>query len=287
MFTFMLGLATIGLGLKSRNRIEEAPDPGPGPPQRYLDLSLLIAAVLVAAFTWYQFRDPVGDRKVFGAVLVAPFAIVGLAWLSRFAWPAVMNGLMGVRVFRWLRSVLADPLVVVPIGAFVGLAVLSQVKAILAPYALVVFSPFIAVIAARGIARMRRLRAPVGAAVLAVFGFSVYQYATTPISAREYQGLALQMMPLMEQGETVLIANEWYAVPINYYLRPDQYRVLPPPATDSARAALPDTLWIVGFGQTDEMIDSRLREIEETVPGLVEIARVSTGTSAAGKFVRR
>jgi hypothetical protein len=282
-----LGALALGFGLKPWNRPDQQND-APDDPRlrRRLDAIMAGTAVTVVATTWLVFGGMVGDRKIFKLALAVPFLILAVSWIGRFAWPPVAAGLMRWKAFRWIRDVLADPVTVVPIAAFTGLAVMSQIVPVFALYGLVVFVPLYIVILARGLSRLGRMRGPVIAVVLALFAFSSFEFATTPISAREYKGLALQMIPRMRPGDTVLTQDAWYAAPITYYLKPDQYDVLPPPLTDAARAALPDTLWIVGCGP-HAAIDANLRLIEETVPEYVQVERVSTPTSAAGRYVRR
>lgn len=286
--TAALGLGAILLGLGKREAPEANADDGPGPfSQRRFDLILVSAALLVPVGTWVGFHDVAGDRKIFTLALAAPFFVLGLSALARVAWPPLARAVSGSGLFRWARGVASDPSVFIPLGAFAGLVIMSQVVPVFAPYGLVVYTPFIVAIAARGLMRMGRFRAPAIAAALGIFAFSVFQFGTAPISAREYQGLARQMIPLMGEGDAVLLANAWYSTPMNYYLPPDRYRVLPAPATDAERTALPDTVWAVGFGENPAEIEDRLLEIVREVPGFVEVERVSTPTSAAARMVRR
>lgn len=289
LLTAGLGVVALVLGMKAWPQpnvpTSEATGVEARRRDRRLGIILVVSAVIVTLGTWLGFARLVGDRRIFKLALVGPTLILGVWRIAPIMWPRVAKALRRLGPFRWLGDVLADPVAVIPVAAFTGLALLSQVAPIFAAYGLVVFTPLFVVIAARGISRIHRLRAPFTAAVLGVFAYSVYLYGTSSISAREYKGLALQMMPRMKLGDTVVTHDAWYAVPIMYYLKPDLYRVRPPPKTDAEQEALPDTLWVVGYGRANT-IEADIADIVEALPGYSEVERVSTPTSAAGRFVR-
>jgi len=244
-------------------------------------------SLLTAGATWLAFRPLVADRKVFLAATAAPFVLLIAAWFLLHTWPRASHAIMRLRPFCALRSALLDPVITIPFVAFTGLMLIGQFAPILAPYALVAFTPFIVVIAARGIDRFGRFRIPVTAIVLALFAFSAYQYATSPISNRDYQALARLLQPRLRTGDTVLLERIWYTAPMHYYLPPIHYRVIPPPAfNDAAAAVLPDTLWIITFGQDDALIDDRISAALARIPGYARIDILTTPTGAAARAAR-
>jgi hypothetical protein len=252
-------------------------------------LTIIAAAALVTAgATWIAFRPLVAERKVFPAAITAPFLILLAAWLLILAWPRFAPALLRQRWFLAVRNAFSDPVVTIPLVAFAGLMVLAQFAPILAPYALVAFTPFVVVIAARGIDRFGSFRIPVTAIVIPLFAFSTYMFATTSISNRDYQGLARLLEPRLRIGDTVLLERIWYTAPMHYYLPPDRFRVIPPPdAVVTDTTALPDTLWIVTFGQDSALVDRRFDDILARTPGYSRIDLLTTATGAAARFARR
>jgi hypothetical protein len=285
-----LGALAIALGLRPWRVVQPAPPASRPYRSRTVFAILTFAAVAMSAWTWSAFHDLAGDRKIFRAALVAPFAVLAGLALVHGLWRSAAPALAGFRPIRWLRRVLADPVAAVPLAAFAGVMIVATAKPLLAPYALLCFTPFVVVLAARGIERMGRLRVPVATVVLAVFAASVWHYGTTRISSIEYKALGLQLAERVSPGQAIVMRNNWATAPMNYYLPPDRFRIVPishlPETRPPLRVALPDTLWLLAVGDDEAMLDVNLADVERFVPGFRRDERLSTGSTAALRVIR-
>jgi hypothetical protein len=84
--------------------------------------------------------------------------------------------------------------------------------------------------------------------------------------------------------------NNWATAPMNYYLPPGRFRIVPishlPETRPPLRVALPDTLWLLAVGDDEAMLDENLADVERFVPGFRRDERISTGSSAALRVIR-
>jgi hypothetical protein len=284
----VLGTLALALGLPRWTAPPRDPA-ADGDRTRVLFAVLAAAAVLVTAWTWWAFRDLVGDRKIFRLALAMPFAVVA-AWLvaeRSWRWLCALARVAPVRALRWL---LADPVTAIPLAASAAVVALALVRPVFAPYALISFLPFLVIIAARGIERMGRWRAPAAALTFLIFAASVWEYGTARFSSIEYKGLALQLAARVTPGQAIIMRNTWATAPLTYYLPPDRYRIIPVSHLPGTRPPLgevpPDTIWIVATGDDDGMIDLGFADLRPFVPGFEPIERISTGSSGALRMVR-
>lgn len=119
------------------------------------------------------------------------------------------------------------------LGSFAVLCVLAATRWILAPRLELLFVLPLVLLAAGGArALARRRRAPavaVSALLVALFAASYGCYRRSPVSVRDYKGLAIQMRRLAEPGDVLFVARDYATTPMFYYLdlevvRPELWR---------------------------------------------------------------
>jgi hypothetical protein len=168
-------------------------------------------------------------------------------------------------------------IVCVTVVPLLVLSVLSLREPVLAPRGLLIFTPFLLLLIARGLARLgsrTAVHAAVVSAVVILFALSALQYRSVRFSPRDYEALANVMKPLIQEDDLIVIRNTWWAEPMVYYLRPEQYNIrlprhlLLPPAPSLTNTVRSRRIWVVAFGNGNvELLQRRVSAVARLLRG--------------------
>lgn len=245
---------------------------------------VLAAGLSVAVLIW--FASIASRRNAEMASLVAvPLAALalppvahGLRRMIAGGWPALDRG---------LRSMTAPTVLLVLSGIVAPLALFaaSFVTTVLASRAFAVFTPYAVLLAAAGavtIARAGLPRIAVVSVLVAVFALSVPFERRSPISPRDYKGIAALMRAAMQPGDIVLIRpRQWADTPLFYYL-PDARYLTQDFAAELAR--MPGRrVWLVTWPDPGTVVPADLRR--KAVAALAPVQTLDAMRARAELFV--
>ncbi len=221
----LVGVVCVGAGIAaSRSRF---PSPEPRAAEPFVPRATGPLCALAASGFCVAFREPLGGSPLVAVGLVLPWLVLCVWYAGSRTWTTWSSWIRAVREWPGVRFLMADEVVA---HAFVPLAVLLAVSLFvpcLVARGLLILTPFLMVLAARGIytlvANVAARRAAIALLLLASL-VSVHQFARVPTSYRDYQALSEAMTPLMRPRDLVLIRNVYWAHPMHFYLKPGEVR---------------------------------------------------------------
>lgn len=287
----LVGAAALVLGIRRGNGEKtDSPEAEPADTDGMMARALIGMALVSTAIVVWVFYPLVGQRKVFWAALMVPWAMLTAWAVARRVWPAwaaAAHRVVGPKSTAWL--VANQPLFLGGVP-FLLLSGVTLINPVLASYALLTLTPFFVVMMARGLIRVPRMRAPIIGAILVLSALSVRDWNVAPRSVRDYQTLASRLVPQLAEEDVILVQDLWYTVPINYYLPPSRFTVITPPTEDTPLPPLPDgsprrRAWIVHFGPPD-LLPDRVAGVAATLPDFEARTEVSANNATAVLYER-
>jgi hypothetical protein len=209
------------------------------------------------------------QARITAIVALLPIVIVGLDVLLRRCWPRLQDVLRRSRHRTLLEKLgelrVSTVLAVVP-GAM--LLVVSLVTPVFVSRTMLLFTPYVVVLVAAGLAALLKrpkVGVPVVLAVLLLHGASLRYYAVShhedPI---DYRGLAEAWLPRIEAGDAVFVVRHWVTTPIFYYLDAEQNRVVHEDYAQALAEAPARRVWVLSFPYVSVPIGSALDGYRET-----------------------
>jgi 4-amino-4-deoxy-L-arabinose transferase-like glycosyltransferase len=128
---------------------------------------------------------------------------------------------------------------------------ISFVTSLAASRVFLMFTPYLLVLSAVGLAAWARrplLVAPVGIALAVLVGMSVIYYREYPSSPRDYQELGQKLRPSIKDGDLIFVHNRsWRTTPIFYFLQGKHDQLVAADLCDAARRHPAARIWVVQF----------------------------------------
>ncbi len=245
---FLAGLALAGIGA-FRGKAEPASDgTAKAPSFWFLVIGAVGASLVMLAFAgiahWRNTR--------LMAASVIPFLALAFPVVIAFLVPWLTSRVLVLgRMLDALRPLTTLPAVL----AILPVAIVAVFSAVVVPVtaerAFLIFVPYLLILTAAGVSILfdiKALRIPLAAALAVLFASSVVYLYGTPISPRDYQGIAAQINARQKPGDMIFLRpKSWIDTPVTYYL--DHRKLV---ATDYAGAVARNPqgrVWVVLWAQ--------------------------------------
>lgn len=242
-----LAALCLGRGLASRCSWMEARSIAGGLAARQLVpiMTGIVLLIFVEALVAY------GRRWHMILTAVVPVAAVLVLWALERWWPLVQRTLdsLYTRVppARGFSSLYAY-LVFLP--SLIMLAVSSS-NYLLGSRLFLLFTPYVLILSAIGLAdigKRRILVAALSAAIISVHLLSIMHFRTYPSEVIDYAGLSQELARRYNQDDLIFVRNrDWASTPIFYYLTDTSFRFVTDGFDDAVRANSDSRVWVIHF----------------------------------------
>jgi len=285
------GVALMTLGIRGGPERKSPPAPPDDTVPRYLEWALWLSVLAAAAFV-LAWHDLLKARRLPAMALGFPLLIAaGYSLLSR-QWHLVQRPLRWLLESRpGLQRVVSDASVMHSLVPFGLLTVVSLKLPCLVARGLLTLTPFLLILASRGLFQL--LKRPVlqsaAFATVALLGLLSSRIYDGVPPARDFKGLAAAIDGARKPGDVLLIEDDWYAQGLHYYLRPDMmksrnYAELATPGGQTRFESEVERTWLVGFGPEPR---ARVSELAQKLSGYQELKFVDALEGGAALFERK
>jgi hypothetical protein len=195
------------------------------------------------------------------ATIVIPGVILLADLLLRRWWPKVHG--TGLDLWMKLPAGLASLSGLLAVGPIAMLLVASTVVPMLTSRVALLFTPYLILVASRGLVSLVR-RHPrwllLGIVVAGGHTLSVVHFQHMPMNPQDYKALAQELVSRVKATDLVFVwGNNWVTTPVFYYLKADRYHFV---GRNYSQAIAPEPgarVWTVTWGDADmspDMIDA-------------------------------
>ncbi len=168
------------------------------------------------------------------------------------------------------------------------MAIVAVFSAVVVPVtaerAFLIFVPYVLILIAAGVSVLfdvKALRIPLAAALAVLFAASVVYLYGTPISPRDYRGIAAQIKAHQRPGDMIFLRpKSWIDTPVTYYL--DHRKLV---ATDYAGAVAHNPqarVWVILWAQPEPY-----PEMRPALAGFTQVATLHAEQASALLFAPR
>ncbi len=206
----LAALLCLALGLRSLVRAPATSDgsTAAGPPTWLVGATACLSAAVAIWGGALGAEVFPHKRALLRASVLVPLALAAVCFVlrgRRFAVPEAVRSPLALAAMLALLPAL-------------GVAAISQAFPFYAPRGMLCYTPFLLILAARGVLEMARPGVAI-AVLLAVAALGSVRTALADPGAIDYGGLARQWLPQIEDADRIFIAPHWSTTPELYYLQ--------------------------------------------------------------------
>lgn len=210
-----------------------------------------------AAILWMA---SIATRRQEFIAIVALFPIGALVWpvVAAQVRPLVARFLPPLERLIAALAPLAHPVTLLALALPVAVFAASFGMSVLAPRAFLLFTPYLLLLIAAGLWRLRPRKAlllPAGAGLAAVVVAGLTHAIDRPHTPRDYKQLAAAIHDAAQPGDLILIRRKsWADTPILYYLDPSE--VIATKDASWIGSSAPERVWVVRWNDDYELSEA-------------------------------
>lgn len=288
-----LGALLLALGLRgsSLRYSEEEDDPTPLLPwATRLGVASLVSVVALG----YGMVLPIGWKVPLGLAVIAWVAAIAWGPAARSLWPPLAQVLRRLRSGPPIRWLFADLVVCHALVPALCLLVLGSFMNILAYKVFLIATPFVLILAMRGLGQVtttsrRALPAIlVGSLALLCVASTLDFRARQQHRGRDYEALYEALAERVRPGDLVAFRYDWYTAPIHYYFTPERFEVVRLRDLSVRLEARPvEGVWVIVFGADgSDGVRQKIAAFEEILDGFAPVDRATAREGRAILYQR-